>query len=163
MLLEGSCHCQSVRFRVRSTHPVPFNRCYCTVCRKTGGGGGYAINLGADASTLEVVGREFIKIYRVQSEDDAGAVTISEAQRHFCGECGSALWVFDARWPELLHPFASAIDTDLPVAPRHTHMMLASKADWTQPEVAPDDAVFEAYPDVSLALWHQRLGLESST
>ena len=29
MLLEGSCHCGAIRFRVRSAHPYPFNLCYC--------------------------------------------------------------------------------------------------------------------------------------
>ena len=48
MLLEGSCHCGAIHFRVRSAHPYPFNLCYCNICRKTGGGGGYAINLGAE-------------------------------------------------------------------------------------------------------------------
>ena len=41
MLLEGSCHCGAIRFRVRSAHPYPFSLCYCNLCRKTGGGGGY--------------------------------------------------------------------------------------------------------------------------
>jgi hypothetical protein len=27
--------------------PVPFLHCHCSICRKTAGGGGYAINLGA--------------------------------------------------------------------------------------------------------------------
>ena len=40
MLLEVSCHGGSVRFRVRSAHPYPFNLCYSSICRQTGGGGG---------------------------------------------------------------------------------------------------------------------------
>ncbi len=56
MLLEGSCHCGSIRFRIESSTPYPYQECYCSICRKTAGGGGYAINLGADASTLEVEG-----------------------------------------------------------------------------------------------------------
>jgi len=55
--LEGSCHCGKVRFRVRAPHPYPYQRCYCSICRKTQGGGGYAINLGAEAATLRVTGR----------------------------------------------------------------------------------------------------------
>ena len=43
MKLTGSCHCGSVRFTVESAQPVPFMRCYCSICRKTAGGGGYAI------------------------------------------------------------------------------------------------------------------------
>ena len=40
MLLQGSCHCQRVRFRVRCSHPYPFLLCYCSICRKTEGCGG---------------------------------------------------------------------------------------------------------------------------
>jgi hypothetical protein len=44
MRLEGSCHCGAVRFRVESHTPYPYMRCYCSICRKTQGGGGYAVN-----------------------------------------------------------------------------------------------------------------------
>ena len=47
MHLEGSCHCGAVRFSVEAPHPYPFNLCYCSICRKTAGAGGFAINLGA--------------------------------------------------------------------------------------------------------------------
>ena len=56
MLLEGSCHCGAVRFSVESPHPYPYQRCYCSICRKTAGGGGYAINLSGSAETLLVWG-----------------------------------------------------------------------------------------------------------
>lgn len=36
MLLDGSCHCGSVRFTVHAPHPYPFNLCYCSICRKSG-------------------------------------------------------------------------------------------------------------------------------
>jgi hypothetical protein len=49
MRLEGSCHCRAVQFSVESHGPVPFMHCHCSICRKTAGGGGSAINLGADA------------------------------------------------------------------------------------------------------------------
>ncbi len=54
MQLEGSCHCGKVRFRVQSHTPYPYMRCYCSICRKTQGGGGYAINIMGEASTLRV-------------------------------------------------------------------------------------------------------------
>ena len=53
MLLKGSCRCGAVRFEVDSHTPVPYQLCYCSICRKQQGGGGYAINLGADSATLE--------------------------------------------------------------------------------------------------------------
>ena len=58
MKLEGSCHCGAVRFALQSATPQPYMQCYCSICRKTAGGGGYAINLGGDAESLEVEGEE---------------------------------------------------------------------------------------------------------
>jgi hypothetical protein len=164
MLLEGSCHCGAVRFRVRSRHPYPFNLCYCSICRKTAGGGGFAINLGADNATLEVEGRADVRVYHARMRDpDASAPYESPAERHFCGLCGSHLWLWDPRWPELVHPLASAIDTPLPVPPERTHLMLASKASWVEPAIGPKDQQFADYPTESLARWHERLGLVSDS
>jgi hypothetical protein len=161
MLLEGSCHCGAVRFSLRSAHPYPFNLCYCSICRKTGGGGGYAINLGGDHETLAVEGGESVRVYHAIMRDVESEVPYeSEAERHFCGNCGSALWVWDPRWPELVHPFASAIDTELPVPPERTHLLLGSKAGWVPVHAGPGDQQFDGYPRESIAEWHQRLGLE---
>ena len=160
MRLEGSCHCGSVRFSVESAQPVPFMRCYCSICRKTAGGGGWAVNLGADFRTLEVTGRRWLRVYRARLEEGGEAHT-SSGQRHFCGRCGSALWLYDPTWPELVHPHASAIDTPLPVPPEHVHLMLGSKAAWVEVEGKPGDPRFDVYPDMSLAEWHERQGLTS--
>lgn len=152
MKLEGSCHCQAVRFSVESHEPVPFMRCYCSICRKTAGTGGFAINLGADHSTLKVQGRDHLSVYRAKLEDG----TESSGQRHFCRQCGTALWLWDPDWPELVHPHAGAIDTELPRPPSATHMMLGSKPEWVEPCIGPADASFESGPDESLADWHRR-------
>lgn len=63
-------------------------------------------------------------------------------------------------WPELIHPFASAIDTPLPRAPEHTHLLLDSKASWVEVDVQPNDQQFEGYPEESIEDWHLRLGLK---
>ena len=93
--------------------------CYCSICRKTAGGGGYAINLGALTNTLEVEGEENLRVYNAKLYDREATegVPISELERNFCGSCGTALWVYDPNWPELVHPFASAVDTPLPKPP----------------------------------------------
>jgi hypothetical protein len=154
MLLEGSCHCGAVRFRVESAQPVPYQRCYCSICRKTAGGSGSAINIGGDATTLEVDGREHVRIYQA-TIDRGGKRVTSQHQRHFCGECGSHLWAFHPRWPELVHPLASAIDTALPEPPARVHMMVGSKASWATTDAREGDASFDEYPDQSLADWHR--------
>ena len=158
MHLEGSCHCGAVEFSVNSAHPYPYQRCYCSICRKTQGGGGYAINLSGDATTLKVKGRENITVYHAKIRQDH-QVDVSSAERHFCKDCGSGLWLFSPEWPELVHPFASAIDTPLPTPPEVTHILLDSKASWVVPATGNNDQRFDGYPEESIADWHERLGL----
>ncbi|WDZ96810.1 GFA family protein [Herbaspirillum sp. WKF16] len=159
MKLEGSCHCGAVHFSLESDTPYPYQRCYCSICRKTQGGGGYAINLGGDFSTLRVRGRNAISIYhaRMKEAGDKRARR-STAERHFCSKCGSALWLYSPEWPDLVHPFASAIDTPLPAPPERTHLLLDSKAPWVEVEKKKKDKSFRHFPQESLLEWHQRLG-----
>lgn len=162
MKLEGSCHCGAVRFSLESATPYPYQRCYCSICRKTQGGGGYAINLGGDARTMKVVGEENVSIYHARIKNPGQArARISTAERHFCKHCGSALWLFSPEWPELVHPFASAIDTPLPKAPETTHLMLEFKAPWVEVQKSRGDLFFDIYPEESIAQWHERQGLAS--
>ncbi|MEX2481641.1 MAG: GFA family protein [Gammaproteobacteria bacterium] len=161
MQLSGSCHCGKVRFTLECAHPYPFNLCYCSICRKTAGGGGYAINLGGEADSLEVTGKRYLGLYRALIDGPGGAEE-SPAERRFCKRCASALWVWDPRWPELIHPFASAIDTPLPVPPERVHLMLDSKASWVEVAAGPHDQHYDGYPQESIAAWHARLGLEST-
>jgi hypothetical protein len=154
MKLDGSCRCGAVRFAVEAYAPVPYMRCYCSICRKTDGGGGYAINLGARADTLEIEGAEHIGLFRAVVDGEE-----STAERRFCRRCGTALWVFGPEWPELVHPFASAIDTALPQPPQRVHIMLKDMANWVQPDIRNGDSAFDAYPDQSLEDWHRAHGL----
>lgn len=158
MHLSGACHCGAVRFELDCPEPYPYARCYCSICRKTAGGGGFAINLGGRAASLQVTGEAELRRYQARLGRGPDA-PVSPALRHFCGRCGSALWVYDPRWPELVHPFASAIDTPLPRVPEHTHLMLGSKPAWVPVDAEPHDRCFTQYPDESLAEWHARLGL----
>lgn len=148
MRLDGSCHCGAVRFTVEAAHPVPYQRCYCAICRKTAGAGGFAVNIGATTQGMEVVGRDNVSTYSATEG----------TERAFCRTCGSALWVFSKDWPDLIHPHASAIDTDLPVPPEHVHMMLGSRAGWALPQVEPGDRTSDGYPAESIAEWHDRTG-----
>lgn len=162
MHLDGSCHCGGVKFSVESNSPVPVMRCYCSICRKTAGTGGFAINLGALTHSMKVRGKRLLRIYRalIPNELEDGTKE-STARRYFCARCGSALWIWDPTWPELVHPHAGAIDTPLPAPAEHVHCLVGSKASWVEVEGGPDDPRFESYPDMSLAQWHERMGLVS--
>ena len=158
MLLEGSCHCGVVRFRVESEAPYPFALCYCSICRKTAGSGGFAIPLSGDAATLRVEGAESVREYQPWMDHPKRTLK-SPALRHFCGDCGTALWVSDPRWPELVHPHAGAIDTSLPEPPDRVHALMENKPAWVVAPVGPRDATFPEYPDTSLHDWHAERGL----
>jgi len=102
-------------------------------------------------------------VYRPIMEDPrTGERREDPGERHFCRHCSSALWAWDPRWPDLVHPAASAIDTDLPAPPERSHMMLGSKASWVPVQAGPEDRRFSEYPYESLTKWHRRLGLEYS-
>ncbi|MET0137947.1 MAG: GFA family protein [Sphingobium sp.] len=161
MKLEGSCRCGAIHFTCQSHAPVPYQLCYCSICRKTAGGGGYAINLGAIADSLTTdVEPGSIGIYRAMLRDEeSGTSHVSSGQRHYCLHCATALWLYDPQWPELIHPFASAIDSDLPVPPFRTHLMLRFKPTWVQADVGSADLTFDLYPKESLEQWHRRTGL----
>ncbi len=156
MKLAGSCHCGAVRFSLTSRHPVPYQRCYCSICRKTQGGGGYAINIAADMGTMRVRGGDAVAIYHAKMREPGKRDHTSTGQRHFCRLCGSALWLFSPEWPDLVHPFASAIDTPLPAPNATTHIMLAFKPDWVNVQKGRGDILCERYPEESIADWHRR-------
>ncbi len=154
MRLEGSCHCGAIRFSIEAYAPVPYLRCYCSICRKTAGGGGFAINLGAHADTLEVEDAEHISVFHATVDGRE-----SSGERRLCARCGSALWVWDPGWPDLVHPFASAIDTPLPEPPEQVHMLLASTANWVRVDAKKGEAQLDGYPSESLEEWHRKHGL----
>ena len=159
MLLRGSCHCGAVAFTLKSTTPYPYMRCYCSICRKTDGGGGYAINIMGEAATLKVKGKAAISIYRARLGSGKSKKT-STGRRHFCSHCGSALWVADPRWPEWVYPFASAIDTKLPLPPQHCNIMLDFAAPWSDiAKASRKNIAFARYPDAGILEWHKKRGL----
>lgn len=160
MHLEGSCHCRAVRFSLEASCPVPFMHCHCSICRKTAGGGGFAINLAGDAHTMKVQGKKNVGVYHAVMREEGKRSKRSKAERHFCLKCGSALWLWDPRWPELIHPQASAIDTPLPQPPETVEAMLDFTADWEDVPTGQGHKHYRQFPTESLLDWHKRHGLE---
>ncbi|KAH7885554.1 Mss4-like protein [Phlebopus sp. FC_14] len=154
--LAGSCHCGAVRFTVESSTPVPFQLCVCSICRKIGGVGG-SINLGAHSNTLNIAqGKEHIGIYKAVMNRDTEHETIASSERNFCTKCSSMLWLYDKNWPELLHPFASAIDSPELEPPEELVVVkMDSKPDYVR---LPEGArrVYKGYGTHSIEGWHKK-------
>jgi len=161
MHLEGSCHCGAVKFSFTSHTPYPYGRCYCSICRKVNGGGGYTINIMGDYDTLKIEGEKNISVYRANNnhrgnyEEDG----LGFSRRSFCSNCGTMLWNYNPNYGQWFYPFASAIDTPLPVAPEHNHIMLAYKANWVDVPDGATEKHYDYYPDDSIESWHKDRGL----
>ncbi|GFF39295.1 hypothetical protein IFM46972_05834 [Aspergillus udagawae] len=177
MKLEGSCQCGGVEFTLDSQTPVPYQLCACSICRKVGGYSG-SVNLGGIADSLKIItGKDLIKYawhrllgLLVERRSDKGRKytaikdrgTPNEAkcssERNFCSNCSTMLWLWDHHWPELIHPFASAIDTELPVPDEMVCVLANSKPSWVRwPE--GKKSVHDVYGDDSIEGWHKKHGL----
>ncbi len=151
MQLEASCCCGAVRFSVVAHAPIPYLRCYCSICRKTAGSGGYAMNLGARMSTLQVEGSEHIGMFCAGIDGE-----YSRIERSFCRRCGTALWLRDPQRPDLVHPFAGVIDTPLPKPPEQVHAMLGAKANWVRLDAKMGERRYEGPAPQSIETWHRQ-------
>ncbi|MBM3359160.1 MAG: GFA family protein [Betaproteobacteria bacterium] len=158
MLLKGSCHCGAVGFSVESRTPYPYMRCYCSICRKTQGGGGFAINIMGESNTLRVRGKHHLAVYRARIQEGPKVVR-SPGRRYFCKKCGSCLWVHDPRWGQWVYPFASAIDTPLPRSREIQHILLHYAPTWVEVPKRKRDRYFREFPREAIIDWHRRRGL----
>lgn len=157
MKLKGSCHCKAVKFEVESHTPYPFMCCYCSICRKTAGGGGYAINIMGQTNTLRIQGKKHLQVYHaIMGKTKTGRTHRSSGQRHFCKHCGSCLWIYDPAWPQWVYPFASAIDSRLPKPPECFHVSLEFAAKWCDIPKGKHDYHFARFTEESIEDWHKR-------
>lgn len=175
--LEGSCQCGGVQFELQSNTPVPYQLCACSICRKVAGYNG-SVNLGGLADTLKIKkGKELIKSApyfslsnRYQSNGNGGRKynaiknrgkpdeETCSSERSFCSNCSTMLWLWDHHWPELIHPFAPAIDTELPVPDEMVCIMDSSKPAYVRwPE--GKKTVHKLYGNESLEGWHKKHNL----
>lgn len=158
MTLNGSCQCGAVEFTVESHTPVPYQICACSICRKVGGYNG-SCNLGAVADSLKITkGINQIKKYTAIKDRGKPTEEKCASQRSFCGDCSTMLWVWDYHWPELIHPFSSAIDTELPIPNELVCVRGDSKPEWVRwPE--GNKEVHEVFGEESIESWHKKHGL----
>ena len=85
--------------------------------------------------------------------------SVSPAEQSFCNRCGSQLWLFDPRWPEHLHSFASAFDTPLPKPPAFLDYFLSSRSPWTVPQEGDAIERLDGPYSVGMEDWHRQWGL----
>ncbi len=67
------------------------------------------------------------------------------------------LWLWDESWPDLIHPFASAIDSDLPTPASMVCVRGDSKPAWVRWPEGPK-SVHQAFGKESIEGWHRKHG-----
>ena len=130
--LQGGCLCESVRYTAGEA--VVCGHCHCVDCRKTSATG-HATHVAVGASTFAVTGR--LTGY-ARPANSGNIVT-----RHFCPDCGSAVYSTNSAMPQLVFVRASSLDDPDAITPQMT--VYASRAPgWdrieglaTFPEMAP--------------------------
>jgi hypothetical protein len=154
--LQGSCQCGAVTFSVASETPVPFLFCFCSICRKTGGGA-FGCNIMGLRATLKLEGKRSLRFYHARIRERGKPTRLSEGKRWFCKQCGSHLYLTDERWPAGIWPYVAAIDSDLPAPTAPIAMMTAFKPSWV-PALPSLRTKYPRYPKLSIAAWHEREG-----
>ena len=119
-ILDGSCLCGGVRFRVTAPF-AGFHHCHCHTCRKAHATV-YGSSAVVPAPALEFLqGRERLKAF----ESSPGK------KRWFCGECGSHVYAaYDDRPGEVVLRVGLLDDTGGQRA--HAHIWLSHKPSWYQ-------------------------------
>ena len=124
-MLEGSCLCGAVTFRVTGPHS-PIEVCHCTQCRKWTGH--FFANIEVPREALEVHGADRVTWY--QSSE--------KVRRGFCGTCGSSLFFdpIDRAKHGWIGVATGALDT--PTGARIAlHIFTAEKGDYY--DIPPDE------------------------
>ncbi|KAK1224596.1 hypothetical protein PQX77_012491 [Marasmius sp. AFHP31] len=68
------------------------------------------------------------------------------------------LWLYDKQWPELIHPFASAIDSPLEKPKEIVCLKLTDKPEYVRlPE--GEKTLYQDYPELSLEDYHKKNGI----
>ena len=127
---SGQCHCGAVRYEMPA-EVIYHALCHCGDCRRATGAPLVSWGL-APHDKVTITGEP--KVY-ASSEN---------AQRHFCGECGTSLFYTNAViFPGLIEVQTATLD-DPDAIPMGVHVQVAERIGWM--EHAHELPMFERYP-----------------
>ncbi len=138
---EGSCLCGNVTYEVEG-ELSDFGHCHCTSCRKASGTA-FGANAGVDRKDFRLLsGSDTLREF----ESSPGKL------RAFCSRCGSPIYAYLAKSPDVLRIRLGSLDTPLASRAR-AHTWVSDKADWEDiasfsslpqfPEWAPRDVLVQ--------------------
>ena len=116
----GGCLCGAVKF----SFPFPtiwVAHCHCTLCQRAHGAA-FVTWVGAKADTCTIADPENLLRWYRSSPD---------AERGFCGRCGSGLFFRSDKWPGELHIARANFASDLDRAPQ-AHAYFDTHVGWVE-------------------------------
>jgi hypothetical protein len=106
---------------------------------------------------MKVRGRSHLGCYHALIREPGRRTRRSKAERRFCKECGSALWLWDPTWPELIHP-ARLGDRHAVAEARRKSSRRRSRMPrpWVDVPRGKGHVRHRNWPEESLEDWHKR-------
>ena len=132
----GSCLCGGIRYEIGG-ELSDFGYCHCQSCRKASGSA-HGANAGVDKDRLRLYDAEgLLREY----ESSPGKI------RAFCSRCGSPIFAYLTRTPNLVRIRLGTLDT--PFEKRaQAHTFVGEKADWET--ITGDTPQFDTWADRSV-------------
>jgi len=117
-MVRGGCLCGAVRYVI--TLPTLWcAHCHCSQCRRFHGAG-YVTWTGVPEDRFQVAqGQEHLRWYQ----------SSAEAQRGFCGQCGSSLLFRSQRWPGEMHITVASLEGEIDQKPQ-ANVFYSTHVDW---------------------------------
>ena len=119
---EGGCLCGAIRYRV-PLPPLWVAHCHCSMCRRAQGAA-FVTWLGVPGEKFSFLGNaDRLRIFR----------SSTDAQRSFCGRCGTPLFFESRHWPGELHVTLASLDPAVAATLQpQMHAYWSSRAPWVE-------------------------------
>lgn len=115
---EGTCLCHAIHFRIDGA-TLWCAHCHCSMCRRAHGAP-FVTWVGAGEEDFSIVtGKRALRWY----------ASSNDAERGFCGECGSTLLFRSRRWPGEIHVALANFDEPIDREPE-AHVYYDSHVPW---------------------------------
>ena len=119
MILAGGCHCGAIRYEVEG-EPLTHALCHCSDCRRHAGAPMVAWTMYPEASLKVTQG-----VPKVYESSKLG-------RRHFCGNCGTGLFYYNAEMLPGIVDVQSATYDAPEAVPARAHIQVAERIQWME-------------------------------
>jgi hypothetical protein len=129
----GSCLCGNIKYEIDG-ELSDFGYCHCRSCRKANGTA-FGANAGVDRSAFKLL----------SGADSLREFASSPGKRRvFCSNCGSPIYAYLTKTPDVLRIRLGSLDTPLTSRAR-AHTFVSDKADWEDIEAFSSLPQFETW------------------